>query len=596
MAKRISKKLLMGLGSAITFGAVGTVSGFGVKSIIDSANQKNLLNQINKLSEANFDTAPDYNRASQDMFFDTTHLKSFHFGNVQRGQTITPYGWLGVFEPGQGIARKIALTGWNGEILWVNDDYGNQGNKTEFNVYDMKYDFNTDLIFVARTNSDNGLLDANKRPVTVKLDVLNARTGTRMGSTDMNQSNAWGYLSGNYIDSNNNDHILRSKNLFTLDVISKSATEVLISWQPNFLQLSKRQHSPVPKPYEDPWEDAINRIMPMFDIVQDYNRLVRNIVIRKNGDSSSFAPVPAINLRNADSIQDRSGQPGWFLENNWDYLHNYSLITNPFITMSGNDFIVHLLVANKHENNNKNRVYHEAIKFRFNGTYVKGGEVTENVTSNFPILKDKTWIENYSWSRDFINANLKINRNMFDSNSIVFAFPYAAGGNPRVPLFNVAQLFINPSNGAIDWNSNKGAKKSMVLPTGKDIVDYWKTNKDSYGKNNSLNKIYPFPGMVGNQNNLNHNYNRLITVSPFDNTIVYATKPNLTNSIFDVTNNYQDKWAGFWLGTVSKTTPYRPFIIYNDGSLGGVMDSRMTSVNDLYTYGPTFDLKSLTGQ
>ena len=65
MAKRISKKLLMGLGSAITFGAVGTVSGFGLKSIIDSVNEQNLLNnQINKLAEADFDRAPDYNKAT----------------------------------------------------------------------------------------------------------------------------------------------------------------------------------------------------------------------------------------------------------------------------------------------------------------------------------------------------------------------------------------------------------------------------------------------------------------------------------------------------------------------------------------------------
>ena len=588
MAKRISKKLLMGLGSAITFGAVGTVSGFGVKSIIDSTNQKNLLNQINKLSEANFDTAPDYNRATQDMFFDTTDLKSFHFGNVQKGQSITPYGWLGVFEQPGGLSRKIALTGWNGEILWVNDDYGNQSSKTEFNVYDMKYDFNTDLVFVARTNSDNGLIDANKQPVRVKLDVLNAKTGTRVGSTDINQTSAWGYLSGRYINANDSSHLARSKNLYSLDVVSNGPNNVVVTWTPNFLQLTFRQNS-----ISGNWDNAINRIMPMFDVATYYSTIVTNLNFSKNGNNVTASAVPRLNIRDATSIQGNPSQPGWYIENDWEYLHNFSLITNPFITTNNGNLMVHLLVANKHDANNA-KVFHEGIEFNSKGKYIK--EVTENITSQILILKDKTWITSKDWSSDFINANLKINRNMFDSNSVVFAYPYAAGGNPRVPLFNVAQLLINPSNGAIDWSANKGAKKSMVLPTGKDIVDYWKTNKDSYGKNNSLNKIYPFPGMVGNQNNLNHNYNRLITVSPFDNTIVYAAKPNLTNSIFDVTNNYQDKWAGFWLGTVSKPTPYRPFIVYNDGSLGGAMDSRMTTVNDLYTYGPTFDLKSLAGQ
>ena len=440
MAKRISKKLLMGLGSVVTFGAVGTVSGFGVKSIIDSVNEKNLLNnQINKLSEADFATAPDYNKATREMFLDTTDLKSFHFGNVQRGQTITPYGWLGVFESGS-IARKIALTGWNGEILWVNDDYVNEGNKTEFNVYDMKYDFNTDLIFVARTNSDNGLIDSNKRPVTVKLDVLNARTGSKIGTTNIDQTSTWGYLSGNYIDSNNADHILRSKNLFSLDVISKSATDVLVSWQPNFLQLSKRKNSPAPGPYES-WDNAVNRIMPMFDIIQDYGKLFYNAIISKSGSNLSFSKMPSFDLRKADSIQDKHGQPGWYIESNWDYLHNFSLIANPFITVVGNDLVIHLLVANKHDKNGTSKVFHEGIRFRTNGAYVS--EVTQNITSNFPILKDETWIRNENWSREFINANLKINRNMFDSNSVVFAYPYAAGGSPRVPLFNVAQLLIN---------------------------------------------------------------------------------------------------------------------------------------------------------
>ena len=46
MAKRISRKLLVGLGSVVTFGAVGTVSGFGVKSIIDSTLNHNQVNQL----------------------------------------------------------------------------------------------------------------------------------------------------------------------------------------------------------------------------------------------------------------------------------------------------------------------------------------------------------------------------------------------------------------------------------------------------------------------------------------------------------------------------------------------------------------------
>ena len=592
MAKRISKKLLMGLGSAITFGAVGTVSGFGLKSIIDSVNEQNLLNnQINKLAEADFDRAPDYNKATQDMFFDTTNLKSFHFGNVQKGQSITPYGWLGVFEQPNSISRKIALTGWNGEILWVNDDYANEGNNTEFNVYDMKYDFNTDLVFVARTSSKNGLINDNKSVARITIDVLDAKLGIKKQSVTFNQTAAWNVLSGAYIDSNDSNHLERSRNLYSLDVISNGTNAVVLSWTPNFLQLTSRRDN-----YIGPWDNTKNRIMPMYNLISNnaYSAVVTNLNFIKNTSDGtvSTSNVPWLNIRDADSIQNTL-QPGWFVDNEWEYLHNFSLITNPFITTNAGKLMVHLLVANKHDATSNPKVYHQAVEFEPNGKYIK--EVTENITSKIPIFKDTTWIVSKDWSSNFINANLKINRNMFDNNSIVFAFPYAAGGNPRVPIFNVAQLLINPSDGKIDWSANKGAKKSMILPMGKDIVEYWQKNNGSYGSNNTLNKIYPFPG--GDHNNLNHNYNRLITVSPFDNTIIYAAKPNLTNSIFDVTNNYQDKWAGFWLGTVSKSTPYRPFLVYNDSnSLGGVIDPKMTSINDLYTYGPTFDLRSLTGQ
>ena len=134
MPKRISKKLLVGLGSIITFGTVGTVSGFGIKSIIN-ATWNNNLNQL-KLSSnqtVNFNQIPDFNVATKDMFIPTKNLTRFHFGNTQIGQKVTPWGWLGVFDDEDGVKTRIALTGWNGEIIWVNETY-----KTldKMNVYD----------------------------------------------------------------------------------------------------------------------------------------------------------------------------------------------------------------------------------------------------------------------------------------------------------------------------------------------------------------------------------------------------------------------------------------------------------------------------
>ena len=177
MPKRISKKLLVGLGSIITFGTVGTVSGFGIKSIIDSTLNNRDINQLNSSNPVtSFNNIPDFNVATKDMFIKTKNLKRFHFGNTQIGQKVTPWGWLGVFEDDNNVKTRIALTGWNGEIIWVNEDY-----KTldDLNVYDMQYDFGSNLIFVLRTKADNGFYDRNGTYPEVYLQVLDAKTGKK---------------------------------------------------------------------------------------------------------------------------------------------------------------------------------------------------------------------------------------------------------------------------------------------------------------------------------------------------------------------------------------------------------------------------------
>ena len=91
MARRLNKKLLLGLGSTLGFLTTGVVSGFGIKAIVnDQEAQTTNFDQFSRITEANFNTASDYNMATRDMFIDTTNLKSFHFGNTQRGQSVTP--------------------------------------------------------------------------------------------------------------------------------------------------------------------------------------------------------------------------------------------------------------------------------------------------------------------------------------------------------------------------------------------------------------------------------------------------------------------------------------------------------------------------
>ena len=108
MARRISKKLLAGLGTMLGFSTTAFIGALGFKAIVEANKNLNQLLNINAINEANYDTLPDFNLATRDMFIDTNNIKSFHFGNVQKGQSVTPFGWLGTHE---GDRTKIVLTG-----------------------------------------------------------------------------------------------------------------------------------------------------------------------------------------------------------------------------------------------------------------------------------------------------------------------------------------------------------------------------------------------------------------------------------------------------------------------------------------------------
>ena len=253
MPKRISRKLLVGLGSIITFGAVGTVSGFGIKSIIDSSLNNSKLNQltVNTSQTGTITDLPNYHVATEDMFIPTKNLKRFHFGNTQIGQKITPWGWLGVFDDPNGLKTRIALTSWNGEIIWVNEDY-----KTldELNVYDMQYDFNSNLIFVLRTKSTNGFYNQNNDYPEVWLEVLNAKTGKKykdgVSETQFRtlQESAKQELMSDstLLDGYDSDEKIRSKtqNLYYLDLTySPEKKAILATWMPNYMQMARQRYS-----------------------------------------------------------------------------------------------------------------------------------------------------------------------------------------------------------------------------------------------------------------------------------------------------------------------------------------------------------------
>lgn len=124
-------------------------------------------------------------------------------------------------------------------MLWVNDDYESNQSDPWANVYELKYDWNSNLVFVVRTSSRNGLVDNPKQKPEVKIDLLDAITGVRKRTISLKWNLAIGSTLearfGNIFTKNNNDYE-RGKNLYSLEVTS-SRNKLVLTYAPNFMQL-----------------------------------------------------------------------------------------------------------------------------------------------------------------------------------------------------------------------------------------------------------------------------------------------------------------------------------------------------------------------
>ena len=653
MPKRISRKLLVGLGSIVTFGAVGTVSGFGIKSIIDSSLNNSKLNQltVNSSDSGRLDELPNYNVATEDMFIKTKNLKRFHFGNTQIGQKITPWGWLGVFDDDNGVKSRIALTGWNGEIIWVNQDYRDK----EHNVYDMQYDFNSNMLFVLRTDSTNGFYENGTYP-KVWLDVLDATSGKKYkdGISDVQFKKLQEGAKKELIDvttlldgyDSNTELKKKAKNLYYLDITySHNKKAILATWMPNYMQMARQkyggtQEGSLPSFWDviKTWDEVATSFMFNTQNLVDgqtYSHKERKFKLTK---STGIEPQLDGQQKEIDAlIWETQLDNGTKVKASEIYL-----LTNPFFTTTedGNGFVMHLIGANPVNQ----RVYHKTIgwKIDLTDTAVSDGEIyqytaaTDTVTRRkfdnieywtgggnyFNLKSDKSWTKAKGWNPDFINANLRVNKNMFDENSIVFAYPYSSSADVNsnstnkpygdegyaMPVFNVSQIWLDKSNAQFKKNQQSSKKFHTNYDFGKQIDDYYTENGPRYGQDSTLNSIYPYPTPGSfDEHNVNHSYNRLISVSPFDNTVIYAAKPNLGEPIFSAANSdNKNSWAGFWIanswawGTHNGQKYYHPLIIGNDTSIppsidrydANEMSYMLSNINDLYTQGFTFDIRS----
>ena len=661
MSRRKNKKLMVGLGSTLIFSSTAIMGAFGLKSIVDNfTNQaNNLANQINSANFRNVDEIPDFNLVKESeigdwssMLFDTSkYAKQMHFGSTEKGQTLTPWGWLGAgSSAGSGSSKDyypttVFLTSWNGEILWVNDEFKNLGDKIGADaprrnpVYDLKYDWNTDTVFVLRTTAKNGLLEEGQTEnvMPARIDILKGSTGEKIATIDNKQlfsfrQEALKILNDSKLFYNGAKTKDRLNNLYSLDIASSSGIDnrVFVTYKPNFLKLIDKEGT-------DPnhhrrnliWSHRVLEYWDKLQITFEINPL-NNVNNRVKKVNYSFGDDQNGDDKKDILVNEPSSQAWKFKYGNQHFqMGDTSLIANPFNTVSNfGHLITHFFFAD-----DKANVYHLYYANRNTGDkshdwndytgVEKVGDLqnksdVEGVV--FSLLNDDEknveggyWGDAIRWdNKIFSTANLIVNRNMFDTNSVTFAYPYAASLDPKdpetAPAFNVASLMIDFETGKIMPSTGKYKAdflKSTIYEFGKQSYEYWKKHKNSYSSpNEGISIIYPWPNST-NDSNWNMRFNRLISVSPFDNTVIFAGMTPFRSTLTEFNpDQHKGDYAPFWVGTTQitdKNKPLmRPFIVANNSSNGGEIDGSMIAgsnkadrLSNLYKKGFTFDLNSL---
>ena len=590
MAKRISRKLLVGLGSTITLTTTGVLTGFGVKSLVDVFETQNqLTNQFNQINPLGINDIPLVNTADGNMF-NFPKLKRTSFGDVQKGQTVTPYGWLSQVDDN---ASRLALVGWNGEILWSTNNFrGNFVGK----IYDVKYDWKSDTVVLTRyAHSNGGFVNPamNQKLAWLFYEVLDAKTGETILVTEINnwkQIDIHDVIKNNFITRMNSK---RLTNLFNIDLSSWDGNnnQVLLNYTPNFMHLMEKNAT-----------DTQHSLPSFKTVLENFAKITFQIIIHKNYNNTNRPGVQSLNadwMIKAANGQINLANNSWNTGNETLNLSDFVLLANPFFTTGtqAGQMIAHFIVANKTGN-----IYHKTM----------GYSLTPSGRENLPqydkteqidfleVLPDQ-WSNAKLWSDDFVNANLRVNKNILNSNSVVFAYPYAASQNAsnNFPLFNVAQLLIDPATGLIDKNNTNTSLKTTNFDFGKQIYDFWNANQE----NRQFNP-WPLTRTGWQATNTNHNYNRLISVSPFDNTIIYAANPNYNNyPAFTTHNDHEANWANFWIASNNNPSgkgKYHPILIPNDPGLGGYLNGEMmaiapgaNAIANIYQEGFLFDIGSL---
>ena len=636
--KKNTKRSILKSSIATTL-ALASISPIAIalgKQIAD--NYQNQLFINSSRAAQNWTTFPNINTPTKEMFHNTEKLVPL--SSVGRGQMVTPYGWLGTYNgqvaknPGGNVDsthaaeqdywnNTLALVGWDGSIIWTNDE-------SNVAIYSAKYNFATNTIFVVRTQDPTGAggLDSNFNNGSdpshkISFTIHDATTGKMLYNAYKNVSDNINWEFKSIFNSSLNFNWASNdwkRDLYYQDMITLGNGDIIWYYTPNILKLRANDKSSLTLQdfSQNIWKD--NGLAKFFWIKKSEIDAVRN-----GGNSS--ASITPIDISSAVfSSYLYSGQD------------KYYPLTSP-IVIPGNDPIeFNILSFVIHENDKK--IYSHNVWYKVNTTNNTVSKFTSgdvDLSSNNKGLKvydgqnnnvSAFWTNN--WSNEFNNAFLLPTRNMFDERVITFAYPYASPPNSSsvsLPIFNVFQMGIDKAD-ASNVSSVIFNSKTKSFNFGEKIVNHYISSglATTNPYNSSTLKWYPWPNAI-NSSTTNASdyasyteqlYSRLISVSPFDNTIIYASRPSYVHNIpvggsgnnkdaFSGYSGVEESYASFWIGN-SSTGQVSNFFIPNSNATYGTISSQLVAstnhnnntksggIYDLYKNGFWFDINSLTGQ
>ena len=542
---------------------------------------------------------------------------------------VTPYGWLGTYNgqvpknPGGHVDNQhaaeqdywnntLALVGWDGSIIWTNDE-------SNVAIYSAKYNFATNTIFVVRTQDPTGAggLDSN---------FNNGSDPSHKISFTIHDAN-WEFK--RIFDDTSNFNWASNdwkRDLYYQDMITLGNGDIIWYYTPNILKMreSNKNSLKLSNFSQNVWK-ATDELAKFFWIKKSEIDAVRN----GNSNGNNSASITPIDI--SRTVFN-------------DYLYttknNSYLLTSP-IVIPGNDSKEFNILSFAFNEEDK-KIYSHNVWYKVtNNTVSKFTSGNVDLSSNNEGLKvydgqnntnsnvSTFWTNN--WNDQFNNAFLLPTRNMFNERVITFAYPYASPANSStssfvsLPIFNVFQMGIDKQQ-ASNVNSVQFNNSTKSFNFGEKIVTHYISNSlanknpyNPYSDQNTL-KWYPWPNAINSiiqgasdyANYTEQLYSRLISVSPFDNTIIYASRPNKIENVNnkDAYSGYSgvsDNYASFWIGN-SRTGQVSNFIIPNSSGSpysGTISNELVASTNtsnksggiyDLYKNGFWFDVNSLTGQ